>query len=69
MLKTLDEVQNETFSKEPTNLIDTPTIVEPEIKNFNVDVEVINQTLDETNREIDNTSSEEDDEKKNYTSP
>jgi hypothetical protein len=37
-----------------------------ELEKFNVDVKVINQTLEETNKEIDNTSSpEEDDEKKN----
>ena len=37
-----------------------------ELEKFNVDVKVINQTLEETNKEIDTTSSpEEDDEKKN----
>jgi hypothetical protein len=46
-----------------------PFATPEEVKEYNIDVEIINETLDKTNEEIDNKineSSSEEDEKKKY---
>jgi hypothetical protein len=65
----IPETENIFQEEDFDGFVPEPFATPEEVKEYNIDVEIINETLDKTNEEIDskvNVSSSEEDEKKKY---